>query len=202
MNLLYQVAQMAFIFMVTDVTSYIVSTTRGIAMNTFGSLNLPLSFKSEPDVEMYNNVKVTIMGGGAFSLALSKVLSYKNITCSVLVRAKEDTIHINQHRYHPKYLSDCKIPPQVTATHIPEEALLDTHLVIHAVPVQASRKFLGSVKHLINPEVPVLSVSKGIEQETFCLMNQILEETLGKDQRCAFLSGPSFARYSTECHTI
>jgi glycerol-3-phosphate dehydrogenase (NAD(P)+) len=39
-----------------------------------------------------------------------------------------------------------------------------------------------------------MSVTKGVEEGTFCLMNDIITETLGKERRCAYLSGPSFAR--------
>jgi hypothetical protein len=37
----------------------------------------------------YSAMKFGILGGGAFSLALAKVLSYKNVSCSMLVRNQE-----------------------------------------------------------------------------------------------------------------
>jgi glycerol-3-phosphate dehydrogenase len=49
------------------------------------------------------------------------------------------------------------------------------------------------VEHL-PPGAPILSVSKGIETSTLCLMTDILKETCGGDRSYAFLSGPSFAR--------
>ncbi|KAJ1431628.1 hypothetical protein B484DRAFT_327783, partial [Ochromonadaceae sp. CCMP2298] len=151
-------------------------------------------FKTEPDVALYSHVKVAIFGGGAFSLAMAKVLSYKNITTTLLVRQQSVADHINEKHYHPKYLPDSLLPPQVRATADPAEALLGSNYCIHAVPMQQSRAFLTSIKPWLPSTVPILSVTKGVEQGTFSLMNDIIVETLGPQQRAAFLSGPSFAK--------
>lgn len=142
----------------------------------------------------YVNTKFAILGGGAFSLALSKVLSHKNILCDLLVRNQSVAEHINAHHRHPKYLSDLLIPSTVRATTDPEEALKDANYIIHAVPMQESRSYLKSMKSFMKENVPILSVAKGIERNTCKLMSEIIAEELGEDQRCAFLSGPSFAR--------
>lgn len=150
--------------------------------------------KTEPNSEPYSNLKFTILGGGAFSLALAKVLSYKNIQSSLLVRNQTVADQINEEHYHPNYLTDCLLPTQMWATSDPILALQGADYVIHAVPMQASRQFLLSVKAHLPPRVPILSVTKGVEQDTFCLMNEVIEQTLGDDHKAAFLSGPSFAK--------
>ena len=60
--------------------------------------------------------------------------------------------------------------------------------------MQESRKFLEGIRDKLPKDVPILSVSKGVELSTFCLMNDIITETLGKERRSAYLSGPSFAQ--------
>jgi glycerol-3-phosphate dehydrogenase (NAD+) len=142
----------------------------------------------------YSDLKFAILGGGAFSLALAKVLSYKNISCSLLVRNETVAEYINVNRYHPKYLTDSILPEQLQATSNPERALEGADFIIHAVPMQQSRKFLEYIKPYLAPETPILSVTKGVEQSTFCLMNDVIVETLGEQRRAAFLSGPSFAK--------
>merc|ERR1740139_1884548 len=82
----------------------------------------------------------------------------------------------------------------IHATADPESALSDATYIIHAVPVQFTRKFLDSVKEYIPNNVPVLSGSKGIETTSLGFMMDILKECLGDDRSYAFLSGPSFAR--------
>jgi len=157
-------------------------------------LRLSSTIKTEPDRDIYSKVKVAVLGGGAFSLALIKVLSYKNISTVLLVRNQTIADHINQYHYHPKYLSDCLLPLNLYVTSNPQIALENANYVIHAVPMQQSRSFLTSMKPYLSTKIPILSVSKGVEQNTFALMNDIISETLGIDQRAAFLSGPSFAR--------
>ena len=140
------------------------------------------------------NVKFAIFGGGAFSLAMAKVLSYKNIPSCLLVRTKEVADHINKYHVHPKYLSDLQLPMQVTATEDFDAVLVGATHIIHAVPMQQSRSFLMNVKSKIPLHIPILSVTKGVEQEKFGLMSDLISETLGVDRRTAYLSGPSFAR--------
>lgn len=144
--------------------------------------------------QSYGDLRFSILGGGAFSLAIAKVLSYKNISTVMLVRNQTVADHINEFHFHPKYLVDSKLPKQLWATSDPKEALKDVSYVIHAVPMQKSRAFLQSIKEFIPVNVPILSVTKGVEQTTFCLMNDIIVQTLGEDCRAAYLSGPSFAK--------
>lgn len=162
--------------------------------------------KIEPTTDLYQDLKFAILGGGAFSLALSKVLSYKNIHSNLLVRNQSVADHINTFHQHPKYLPESLIPSQVWATSDPSLALQDVDFIVHAVPTQQSRSFLTSVKHLIKPQTPILSVSKGVEQNSCCLMNEVLQEIFGPEQRTAYLSGPSFAQvslqYASSFHSV
>ena len=152
-----------------------------------------LQMTNEP-FDPYAGTKFAILGGGAFSLALAKVLSYKNIKTTLLVRQQEVADHINTHRHHPKYLPECETPATMWATSDKIKALEGATYVVHAVPMQQSRKFLEDIREHLPKDAPVLSVTKGVEQNTFCLMNDIILETLGTQRRAAFLSGPSFAK--------
>lgn len=139
-------------------------------------------------------VRVAVMGGGNFGLALSLVTARKNVPVTLLVRSIEVANHINTHHCHPRYMSDIELPACVRATTDPSSALSDATYIIHSVPVQYSRKFLEGVKEYIPSGTPVLSASKGIETESLGFMADILRDVLGKDRGYAFLSGPSFAR--------
>lgn len=86
------------------------------------------------------------------------------------------------------------MPDTLTATADPAEACRDADFIVHAVPMQSSRQFLSDMKQYLPPEAPILSVTKGVEQSTFCLMNDVIQQTLGTERRAAFLSGPSFAK--------
>eukprot|EP00804_Cyclotella_cryptica_P009588 CCRYP_006276-RA/>CCRYP_006276-RA protein AED:0.10 eAED:0.10 QI:284/1/1/1/1/1/2/237/415 len=139
-------------------------------------------------------VRVTVLGGGNFGLALASVVAKKGVPTTLLVRSPDVASHINENHRHPTKMSDIALPRLVRATANKKEALNDATYIIHAVPVQYTRAFLETVKDEIPPNVPVLSASKGIETSSLGFMADILKECLGEDRSYAFLSGPSFAR--------
>mmetsp|Transcript_24477 Transcript_24477/g.55895 ORF Transcript_24477/g.55895 Transcript_24477/m.55895 type:complete len:365 (-) Transcript_24477:551-1645(-) len=139
-------------------------------------------------------VRVTIMGGGNFGLALASVLGRKGVPTTLLVRSADVASQLNTSHRHPRYMSDIDLPQSVVATSDPASALSDATYVVHAVPVQFSRDFLANVRDHLPPNAPVVSASKGIETSSLGFMKDILEECLGTDRSYAFLSGPSFAR--------
>lgn len=47
---------------------------------------------------------------------------------------------------------------------------------------------------LLPPEVPIISVSKGLELGTGSMMSELIPQALGRRQPAAFISGPSFAK--------
>lgn len=139
-------------------------------------------------------VRVTVMGGGNFGLALASVLGRKGIPVTLLVRSEEIASELNDNHRHPRYMSDITLPTSIRATADPQTALSDATYVVHSVPVQYSRSFLEDVRDYIPKGVPVLSASKGIETTSLGFMADILRESLGDERSYAFLSGPSFAR--------
>lgn len=44
------------------------------------------------------------------------------------------------------------------------------------------------------PDVPIISVSKGLEVGSGKMMSEVITDALGRKQPAAFLSGPSFAK--------
>jgi len=155
--------------------------------------NLYMSASSKHSPPPYP-VRVTVMGGGNFGLALATVVAKKGVPTTLLVRSDEVATKINENHRHPRYMSDISLPRTVRATTDKSSALSDATYIIHAVPVQYTREFLETVKDAIPASVPILSASKGIETSSLGFMADILKECLGEDRSYAFLSGPSFAR--------
>jgi glycerol-3-phosphate dehydrogenase (NAD+) len=101
---------------------------------------------------------------------------------------------INEMHRNTRYLPGYELPLKVTATTSAKEALNGAQYAIHAVPVQHSRAFLSEIKDLIDPTLPIISVSKGIEVTTGKVMSDLIPSALGRKQPTVFLSGPSFAQ--------
>ncbi|MCA9562905.1 MAG: NAD(P)-dependent glycerol-3-phosphate dehydrogenase, partial [Myxococcales bacterium] len=74
-------------------------------------------------------------------------------------------------------------------------------MVFSVVPSHTVREVLGGAAHLIPEGAPIVSCSKGIENETLLTVSELLEDVL--PLRChpylAYLSGPSFAQEVVQC---
>ena len=101
---------------------------------------------------------------------------------------------INEKHMNTRYLNGFALPQNVTATTDIEEAIAGAQYAIHAVPVQATRKFLASIRSVLPIDVPIFSVSKGIEVDTGFLMSELIPSALARKHPTVFLSGPSFAK--------
>lgn len=51
-----------------------------------------------------------------------------------------------------------------------------------------------TVQDLLPHDVPIISVSKGLELGTGSMMSELIPQALGRRQPAAFISGPSFAK--------
>lgn len=173
-------------------TNYVSDSSNGGGVVGGGTARALLSMKANSPPPY--PVRVTVMGGGNFGLALATVVAKKGVDTTLLVRSEDVASQINENHCHPRYMSDISLPHTVRATSDKASAFADATYIIHAVPVQYTREFLQTVKDYIPANVPILSASKGIETSSLGFMADILKECLGEDRSYAFLSGPSFAR--------
>mmetsp|Transcript_35175 Transcript_35175/g.85129 ORF Transcript_35175/g.85129 Transcript_35175/m.85129 type:complete len:554 (+) Transcript_35175:352-2013(+) len=143
-------------------------------------------------------VRIAVMGGGNFGLAMASICARQGYPTTLLVRDEKIANEINTKHQHPRYMQGITLPSRLRATHEPQECLPDATYIVHAVPCQYSRTFLEGVREYIPSNTPVLSVSKGIETTSLGFMADLLRDCLGEDRPYAFLSGPSFAREIVE----
>ncbi|KAI3428544.1 hypothetical protein D9Q98_007366 [Chlorella vulgaris] len=139
--------------------------------------------------------KVVVFGGGSFGTAMAVTLARQKSELQVTLLLRDPYLckDINELHCNTRYLKDFTLPPNVSATTSPREAILGAQFAIHAVPVQHTRVFLEGIKELMPPSLPIISVSKGIEVSTGQLMSEVVPSVLGKKQRTVYISGPSFA---------
>uniref|UniRef100_A0A0E0Q5U1 Glycerol-3-phosphate dehydrogenase [NAD(+)] n=1 Tax=Oryza rufipogon TaxID=4529 RepID=A0A0E0Q5U1_ORYRU len=84
------------------------------------------------------------------------------------------------------------LPENITATTSASDALAGADFCFHAVPFSSS--FLEGISTHVDPKLPFISLSKGLELNTLRTMSQIIPQALGNPrQPFIVLSGPSFA---------
>lgn len=140
-------------------------------------------------------MKSAVIGGGSWGTALASVLTNRG-PVQLWARSQAVADGINTDRRNPRYQSDIELPDNLTATSDLEQALAGAELVCVVVPSHALRAVMtGAVRYLCSG-VPIVSASKGIENETLQTMEEVLTDVLprGLWADLAFLSGPSFAK--------
>ncbi len=134
-----------------------------------------------------------IIGAGAWGTALGLVLAQNSAHRVHLWSARpEFAIQLHAKRENVRLLPGVPIPPSVHLTTDIKEACVHADLLIVAVPTLHLRGTLQRISASVPKGKPVLSLVKGIENNTFCRPSEIMVEILGA-RPAAVLSGPSHA---------
>jgi len=136
--------------------------------------------------------KISIIGDGTWGTTLALMLDENGRDITLWSVFCEYLNEMKKTRLNRKYLPEHKLPESITLTADLEEALDDMDLIILAVPSKYFRIVCEKIRNTGVPDVPYLSLSKGIEDETLMRMSEVAKEVLG-DVKIAVLSGPNIA---------
>jgi glycerol-3-phosphate dehydrogenase (NAD(P)+) len=137
---------------------------------------------------------IAVMGAGAWGTALAKLLADAGGEVQLWARRPELADEINTSRHNPDYLPGIELPPGITATADPKDALDAVTTVVLAVPAQTMRANLEQWVSLITSGATLVSTAKGIELGTLMRMSQVIVDVTGVDtSQVAVISGPNLA---------
>ncbi len=139
--------------------------------------------------------RIAVVGAGSWGTALAAVAADKGVDTILWARREELAETIASRHENPDYLPGIELPSSLQATHDLEKATSTASVVVMAVPSHAFRGIFHDVVPLLAPDVPVVSLTKGIEQDSLKRMSEVMgeEADLGPS-RVAALSGPNLAR--------
>lgn len=140
-------------------------------------------------------VNVAVMGAGSWGTTLAKVCADAGNTVRLWVRRQELAHTITETGQNPQYLPGVDLPSAISAITDAKEVLEKADIVVLAVPSQTMRDNLSAWKDLIPKDATLVSVSKGIEQDSLLRMSEVIAEVLECDPaRITVLSGPNLAK--------
>lgn len=139
---------------------------------------------------------IAVLGGGSFGTAVANLLAENGHQVLQWMRDPEQAEAIRVNRENPRYLKGIKILPGVTAVTDLQATLDACDLCFVALPSSALRTVLAAHAERLSGKM-LVSLTKGIEAQTFKLMSQILEE-IAPQARIGVLSGPNLAREIAE----
>jgi len=140
---------------------------------------------------MFGNI--SIIGDGAMGTVLAMLLSEKSFAVRVWGHDAEQLRQIELSRENKKFLPGHRLPESIVFEADDRKIISGAELVVSAVPCQYMRRVWTRLKDHVHKEVPIVSVAKGIENDTLLRPTQILSDVLGGGVRCAVLSGPTIA---------
>ncbi len=139
---------------------------------------------------------IAIIGAGSMGTALGKMLGENGYDVILWAYEPEVAQEINATHVNRAFFPDFQLPDTVRATTSFAEALTGSKLVLSVTPSQVLRTVWSEAAPHLLPEAKIVCASKGVETNTACLMSDVLGEVIPheKNERLAFLSGPSFSK--------
>lgn len=136
-------------------------------------------------------MRVTVLGTGAYGLALANMLNQNNNEIILWSKFKEEITYL-QKENKAKVLPNIKLPSNFKYTFNMEEAVNKSKLIIIAVPAGAVNEVSKQLAKYYKKDMHICIASKGIEQNSCLFVSSVVEKYI-KTKKLAVISGGTFA---------
>lgn len=143
------------------------------------------------DPERQEQMKITVLGSGAWGTALALVLADNGNEVTLWTYKHEQAEVMRQERINPR-LKGVELPREMEISD-DLTCVCESEMIVMATPSFAVRDTARKIMPLIREDAIIVPVSKGIERDTALCLSQVIEEELAGKGRIVALSGPSHA---------
>ena len=140
--------------------------------------------------------RIGVIGAGSWGTTLANLLADKGYYVDLWVREEDVYNQIKEDRINKTFLPGLSLGSNFNPVKTFKQALTDKDLVLMVVPSHVFREVLLGLKPYLQPDMRLMTATKGIENDSLKIMSQVAEEILPKEYSAPFacLAGPSFAR--------
>jgi glycerol-3-phosphate dehydrogenase (NAD(P)+) len=140
-------------------------------------------------------MNICVLGAGGWGTALGILLHNKKHNVTLWEFDKEYAHTLDEYRENFYFLPKVKIPKEIGITNDIDIAVYKKDVIVVSTPTQYVRNVISGVKHIDLTNRIILSVSKGIENETLFTVSKIFLDVFKKIKKknIVVLSGPSHA---------
>ncbi len=137
-----------------------------------------------------------VIGAGAWGTSLALLLAGKGVPVKLWTWQEAHAERMRTEGVNAEFLPGFSLPPNMHITSDLGEALRGAEVVLLVIPSDVFRATLERARDSIAAEASLVTATKGIEQGSLMLMNEVIVDVLGPAaaSRVAVLSGPSFAK--------
>jgi len=133
-----------------------------------------------------------VIGAGSWGTTVAHLLAH-NTSTVLWARDPEVAAEVSERHMNSRYLPGYDLHPNLRATHSFEDAVRQADLLVMGVPSHGFRSTLLEVKEHLRAWVPVVSLTKGLEQGTRLRMTEVINEVL-PGHPYGVLTGPNLAK--------
>jgi glycerol-3-phosphate dehydrogenase (NAD(P)+) len=137
-------------------------------------------------------LKIGLLGGGSWGTTVASLTS-RNCPTTIWARDIDTVNDINKNHRNEKYLPGLQLHESLKASQSLEETLKTADVVVVGIPSQNCRSVMEEAKSYIRPWVPIVSLTKGLEQGTKMRMTEIIE-SIYPQHPVGVLTGPNLAK--------
>jgi len=138
--------------------------------------------------------KVAVMGAGSWGTTFAKVLADGGNDVTLWARRSELADDINNEHRNPDYLPGVNLPGSLKASSDLAAVLNGAEHVYLSVPSQSLRSNLSDWGALLPKDAILVSLMKGVEQDTGLRMSEVIAQVTGfPGDQIAVISGPNLA---------
>jgi len=135
---------------------------------------------------------ISIVGDGAMGTVCAIVLAQKGYGVTLWSYSQQQARELARLRENRRFLPGAKLPAAVVVTADDDKCFEGAALAISAVPCRHLRSIWGRLASRLPTNVPVVSVTKGIENDSLLRPTQIIAAAT-QVRGLAALSGPNIA---------
>jgi glycerol-3-phosphate dehydrogenase (NAD(P)+) len=138
--------------------------------------------------------EIVVLGAGSWGTTIAKVIADGGHDVALWARREDLANEINETGRNGDYLPGIDLPRNLRAICDVDLALDGAKQVYLAIPSQSLRESLTLWKELIPKDATLVSLMKGLEQNTGLRMSEVIIEVLGCDaDQVTVISGPNLA---------
>ncbi len=136
--------------------------------------------------------KVAVLGSGGWGTALAVLLANKGCNVRLWSYQAEETERLIQDKENKAFLPGIMLPYNIDCSNDMEYCTENAEFIVSAVPSKGVRNTARELAKYIKPGQIIVSVSKGLDAESFCRLSEVIRSEIPTAEICV-LSGPSHA---------
>lgn len=137
-------------------------------------------------------LRVAVLGGGSFGTAMANLAVRNGCQTMMWIRDPKMALDMQQTRVNKRYLPDFQLEENLKFSSNLQDVIPNRDIILVAIPSHSFRSVLKQIAPMLTSQA-IVSLTKGIEPETFCLMSDIIQQEL-PETAFGVLSGPNLAK--------